>query len=91
MTFAVYVKLKLPINERISDFRLLPEEQHIQQKPAYNVALYSVFGNENYFSAKKRSHCPKSSNVRNGLPSYEINIMTYHISYCCGMVDRQKM
>ena len=59
MTFAVYVKLKLSIDERISDFRLLAEEQHIQQKPAYNVALYSVFGNENYFSAKKKVTAPK--------------------------------
>ena len=44
MTFPVYVKLKSSINERISPFRLLPEKQHVQQKPTYNVALYSVFG-----------------------------------------------
>ena len=61
MTFAVYVKLKLSINERISHFRLLPEKQRIQQikKPAYNAALYSVFGNENYFTAKTEVTAPK--------------------------------
>ena len=33
MTFAVYVKLKLSINERISHFRLLPEKQHNSKNP----------------------------------------------------------
>ena len=59
MTFVVYVKLKLSINERISHFRVLPEKQHIQQKPAYNVALYSVFGNENYFFSKNKVTTPR--------------------------------
>ena len=94
MTFAVYVKLKLSIDERIPDFLLLLEKKNIQLRPAYNVVLYSVFGNENLFLCNKRSHCPKNSKERNGLhglPSYEINIIIYHISNCCGMVDRGLM
>ena len=87
MTFVVYVKLKLSINERISHFRVLPEKQHIQQKPAYNVALYPVFRNESHFSAEKEVTAPRIATrgtvYTASLPSYEINIMTYHISFCC--------
>ena len=55
MTFAVYVKLKLSIDERIPDFLLLLEKKNIQLRPAYNVVLYSVFGNENISLQQKKS------------------------------------
>ena len=68
--------------------------------------MYSVLGNDIYFFAKKKSLSPRivifqHSNVRNlpastvytvySLPSYEINIMIYHISYFCRMVDHWLM
>ena len=74
---------------------------------AYNVALYSVLGNEIYFFAKRKSLSPRiaifqHSNVRNStmlqqstrstrLPSYEINIIIHYVSYCCKMVNGQKI
>ena len=30
-------------------------------------------------------------NGLHGLPSYEINIIIYYISYCCRLADRQKI
>ena len=71
------------------------------------MALYSVFGNEIYFFAKRKSLSPRiaifqHSNVRNStmlqqstrstrLPSYDINIIIHYVSYCRRMVDRQKI
>ena len=55
------MKLKLSIDERIPDFLLLLEKKNIQLRPAYNVVLYSVFGNENYFFATKEVTAPRTA------------------------------
>ena len=63
------------------------------------MALYSVLGNEIYLvTVPKNSNFPAQQrqefgclNGLHGLPSYEINIIIYYISYSCRMVDRGLM
>ena len=60
MTFAVYVKLKLSINERISHFRLLPEKQRIQQiKNPHITRLCTLYLVTKIISLQKQKSLPQ--------------------------------